>query len=106
MLELERRRCAITYVRTRRGYEVDFLVCTPGGGEELIQVSADPSNDETMQRELRALVDAAEAHPQATKRMLVTTRDAVPVNVPDNVIAQPAYEWMLAGLRESAFPEK
>lgn len=43
LVELERRRYGVTYVRTPEGYEVDFLARRAGGGEELIQVCADLS---------------------------------------------------------------
>ena len=76
--ELERRGAEIGYVKTPDGSEVDFLARHLGGGEELIQVSADVSATE----------------------MLVLDRDALTrVNAP-GVEVQPAYEWLLAGSRE------
>ena len=36
LIELERRRCTVTYVRTTGGYEVDFLARDPEGRHELI----------------------------------------------------------------------
>ena len=93
--ELERRHCEVTYVRTPSGYEVDFLARTPGGNQELIQVCADASDPGTANRELRALEEAGEAHPQAKKRLLTLTRDGAPPKTPDDVLIQPAYEWML-----------
>jgi hypothetical protein len=101
LIELERRGMDITYVRTARGLEVDFLARMPGGGEELVQVAADASDPATAGRELRALAEAGESHPRATKRLLTLTRDALPAEVPGDVIAQPAYEWMLAGPQPS-----
>jgi hypothetical protein len=55
LVELERRRMNVTFVRTRDGYEVDFLARGPAGNSELIQVCADASETETLSRELRAL---------------------------------------------------
>lgn len=40
-IELERRRMGVTYVRTRDGYEVDFLVRRAGERPRLIQVCAE-----------------------------------------------------------------
>ena len=44
LLELERRGCEVTYVRTSEGYEVDFLARGATGETELIQVCADLSD--------------------------------------------------------------
>lgn len=95
LIELERRRLEVTYVRTRSGYEVDFLTRSAAGHVELIQVCADASDPETAERELRALAEAGDTHPGATRRLLTMTRDGAPQDVPPSVIAQPAYEWML-----------
>ncbi len=95
-IELERRRMAVTYVGTESGFEVDFLARGPDGTEELIQVCADASDPGVADRELRALEEAGKAHPRATRRLLTATRDALPRTVPKKVVAQAAYEWMLA----------
>ncbi len=97
LIELERRRCSVTYVRTRGGFEVDFLARLPEGGMELLQVCTDSSDPATAERELRALIDAAADYPGVTRRLLTATRDGLPAQVPDGVLAQPAYEWMLGG---------
>lgn len=95
LVELERRRMEVTYVRTPGGYEVDFLARKPSQAPELIQVCADLGTAEAAERELRALEDAAKTHPKATRRLLTLTRDAMPGDVPKDVIVQPAYEWLL-----------
>ena len=95
LIELERRRMEVTYVRTPGGFEVDFLARRPGEAPELIQVCADLGTPETTEREVRALVDAAKVYPKVTRRLLTLTRDAMPAQVPPNVIVQPAYEWLL-----------
>jgi predicted AAA+ superfamily ATPase len=95
LVELERRRMDVTYVRTPGGYEVDFLARRPGEAPELIQVCADLATPEVAERELRALEDAAKVYPKATRRLLTLTRDAMPGNVPRQVVVQPAYEWLL-----------
>jgi hypothetical protein len=92
--ELERRRAEVAYVKTEEGFEVDFHVRHLAGAEELIQVCADPAA--AMDRELRALKEAAPAAPRATPRLLVLTRDqAIPLAA-SGVAVQPAYEWLLA----------
>jgi predicted AAA+ superfamily ATPase len=95
LVELQRRRYQVTYVRTRSGYEVDFLVRSAEGDEELIQVCADASDPDTAGRELRALDEAAKQHPRARKRLLTLTRDGFPSEVTLDIILQPAYEWIL-----------
>jgi len=95
LIELERRRCAVTYVRTAEGHEVDFLARDPEGGLELIQVCADATDPAVSVRELRALEGAGRMFPQAAKRLLTLTRDGAPAEAPGDVTVQPAYEWML-----------
>ncbi|MBI4543777.1 MAG: ATP-binding protein [Gemmatimonadetes bacterium] len=96
LIELERRGISVGYIRTPEGHQVDFVARMPGGGEELIQVAADATDDATAQRELRALLEAASRYPRATKRLLTLTRDRLPSRVPSGIVAQPAYEWLLA----------
>ncbi len=96
LVELERRGMRVTYVRTPQGHEVDFLARRPTGEDELIQVCADATDAATAERELRALDEAGRLYPKATKRLLTLTRDALPPGAPPEIVAQPAYEWMLA----------
>ncbi|MBM3790097.1 MAG: ATP-binding protein [Acidobacteria bacterium] len=95
MVELERRGADITYVRTPQGHEVDLLARTPGDGEELIQVCADSSDPGTAERETSALVEAGRQYPNAARRLLTLTRDALPAQETPGIVAQPAYEWLL-----------
>ena len=95
LVELERRKFAVTYVRTPEGYEVDFLARRAGGSMELVQVCADLSDPATAHRELRALTAAGARFPHARKRLLTLTRDSIPAALPADVEAQPAYEWLL-----------
>ncbi|MES1242481.1 MAG: ATP-binding protein [Acidobacteriota bacterium] len=93
--ELERRKAEVAYVKTEERFEVDFHVRYLAGAEELIQVCADPSAPATIDRELRALTQAAPAGPRTVRRLLVLTRDqAIPIEA-SGISAQPAYEWLL-----------
>ena len=56
---------------------------------------ADASEEATATRELRALEEAGTLFPAATKRLLTRNLRGLPARVPDAVMAQPAYEWML-----------
>jgi predicted AAA+ superfamily ATPase len=96
LLELERRRAEIGYVKTSRGFEVDFLARHPSGEEELIQVCADAGVAGTADREFRALVEAGRQFPGARKRLLTMTRESLPREVPADITVEPAYVWMLA----------
>lgn len=97
LIELERRRCTVTYVRTPGGFEVDFLARDPDGSTHLIQVCADASGADTAARELRALHEARKIHPVARPWLLTLTRDGAPAAAAEGVTVQPAYQWMLAG---------
>lgn len=94
-IELERRCVEAGYVKTGTGFEVDFFASGRTGGEELIQVCADPSAPETREREVRALTEASIEHGRATKALLVLTRDQV---FPEKtgIAVRPVYEWLLS----------
>lgn len=95
LIELERRRYDVTYVRTRQGYEVDFLARSPTGAADLIQVCSDMSDPGTSSRELRALNAAAALVPGARLLVLTLTRDRFPSEVPPGIQVQAAYEWAI-----------
>jgi len=94
-VELERRGCEITYVRTWEGFEVDFLARGPSGEADLIQVCTDLSDPAPAEREIRALQAAGAAIPDARKLVLTLTADGFPQEVPAGVAVQPAWEWSL-----------
>ncbi len=95
LIELERRRSEVTYVRTRQGFEVDFLARGADGSRELIQVCADASDPATAEREMRALSEAGEQFPDARMRLLTLDRHGLPETAPAGVLAQEAAAWML-----------
>lgn len=93
--ELERRKAEIGYVRSPGGFEVDFHARFPDGREELIQVCADAGSDETLEREMRALTDAAVDFPSARRRLLMLTFDQLSTAPVKGFTSQPVYEWLL-----------
>jgi predicted AAA+ superfamily ATPase len=95
LLELERRGCETSYVRTSDGYEVDFFARDPEGGTTLIQVCADVSNPATYEREVRALTAAAAVFRGALPLLL--TFDTLPPRspLPKLLHWQPAVAWLL-----------
>ena len=95
LVELERRRLDVTYVRTPQGYEVDFLVRGADRRPELIQVCANLADAGVAERELRALAVAGERFPEAGKRLLTLEHDDIPGTLPDGVAAETASAWML-----------
>lgn len=95
LIELQRRRCMVTWVRTPGGFEVDFLAREPAGRQWLIQVCADASEPDTAKRELRALEEAGARFPGARQLLLTLTRDGAPSAAPPAVTVQPAWQWLL-----------
>ena len=104
LVELERRRFEVTYVRTPEGYEVDFLARDATGGMELVQVCADLSDPATAAREQRALAAAGKRFPKARKRVLTLTRDGFPAEWPAGTEVQTAGEWLLEEAGEAPDP--
>ncbi|MBL9114481.1 MAG: ATP-binding protein [Verrucomicrobiaceae bacterium] len=94
LLELERRGASIGYLRTSSGYEIDFHADFPDGSIQIIQVCADLSSKETLEREVRALLDAQGAHPQATP-LLLSMDASPPASLPSGIHWQSAAAWLL-----------
>jgi len=96
LLELERRRSAITWVRTPAGYEIDFLARHADGRQELIQVCADASAPETAERELRALSDAVVTFPKASCTLITLHQTGFPkLPLPPRTRVVTAWQWLL-----------
>jgi len=95
-IELERRRMETTYVRTREGYEVDFLARRAGEKPALIQVCAELDDRETREREVRALKSAAAEHPRASLHLVTLTPESA-VGIPEDVQVRSAAVWLLDG---------
>lgn len=85
----------VGYVKTDEGFEVDFLARVPSKRELLIQVCADPTRPEVLERELRALDAAARTHPRAERILIVLTRDQAIQVSPGTIRVCAAYEWFL-----------
>ncbi|MFN0076341.1 MAG: ATP-binding protein [Prosthecobacter sp.] len=96
LLELERRRAAVTWVRTPAGYEIDFLARHADGRQELIQVCADASDPATAEREFRALADATTSFPRAKRTLLTLHQTGFPkTSPPAKIEVQTAWQWLL-----------
>ncbi len=95
LLELERRGCERAYVRTRAGLEVDFLSRDANGQECLIQVCSDLRDEETRTREIRALVSAAQEHPQAKLELVTLHSESIPDSLPAEIQVSSASTWLL-----------
>jgi hypothetical protein len=93
-IELERQRADVRYVRTGEGFHVDFLARWPDRRPALIQVAADLSEAAAREREVRALLAAAEEHPRATP-MLVTLTPELAGDVPEEIELHDAATWLL-----------
>jgi hypothetical protein len=98
LIELERRSCQVTYVRTKAGYEVDFLARSPEGKETYIQVCSDLSTAEVRQREFRPLPELLSSKRRASILLLTLTTTDVAISqkdAPSGVAVKPAWEWLL-----------
>ncbi len=94
--ELSRRGADLAYVKTKAGFEVDFLARHADGREELIQVCADPRDAATWQRETRALDAAHAEHPRAQRLVIVLdTSGSRALSHPKTQVL-PAHQWLLA----------
>lgn len=94
-VELERRRMQATYVKTKEGYEVDFLARAPGQPPALIQVAAELDDPMTREREVRALLAAQAEHPRASLHLVTFTPESA-TRIPEAVQVHPAWSWFLA----------
>lgn len=95
-IELERRRMEVSYVRTRNGYEVDFLARRAGERPALIQVCADLDERDTREREVRTLNSAAMEHPGASLHLVTLTPESAR-GIPEEVRVHHAAVWLLGG---------
>jgi uncharacterized protein len=94
MIELQRRRWDVTYVRTQAGPEVDFLARRPGVPMQLIQVSANLDARATREREVRALLAASAEHPTATLHLITLTPETAG-DIPKEISLHSAAEWFV-----------
>jgi len=94
LIELERRGARVGYLRTASGYEVDFHADFPEGTLQIIQVCADLSSKETLEREVRALVEAQDEHPGAMP-LLISMDTPPPASLPPGIRWQSAAAWLL-----------
>jgi hypothetical protein len=94
-IELERQRREVHYVRTREGFEVDFLARSSKGDQALIQVCLDLAETGAREREVRALLSSAKEHPGASLH-LITLRPETVGEVPKNIRVHDAAVWLLS----------
>jgi hypothetical protein len=93
--ELERRGAEVAYVKTESGYEVDFHARMADGSESLVQVSADIDDPSTLEREVRALIEAEKIYPHASLHLVTLARPAGLINMPDRIEMVEAGQWLL-----------
>jgi uncharacterized protein len=93
-IELLRRRAQLSYVKTKEGYEVDFLAQYPDGRQELVQVCASLDDKKVQEREFRALSEAGKSYTKAPKTVIAI--DIPPqLAVPRGIRVVRAAEWFL-----------
>jgi len=99
LIELERRGGEISYVRTKEGFEVDFLSRSSYRPPHLVQVCLDIAEKDTRKREIRSLESAAKELPDAIPLMI--TLDSMPPQppLPKHINWISAAEWLLGESR-------
>lgn len=94
-MHLRRNGYDIEYVKTRDGFETDFLTRHKVTGKiELVQVCWDMSDEKTLKRELRGLKSAMEEF--SIKSGTVVTWDDE-ISLDDNISIVPVWKWLLIG---------
>lgn len=95
-LQLRRATSQIYYYKTGQDYEVDFFLPKQ---KIFLQVTQHLENDQTKEREVRALIDAASEQKEAKTLVIVTQRDKQTIKQDGNeVYVIPLYEWLLKPL--------
>lgn len=97
LLELERRGYSVTWVKVGDNREVDFLAVQPGEQPLLVQVCLDAAADETWEREVSALAEAAAQHRKARAIMVTGTSSPPGRGLPKRLEWRAGAEWLLAG---------
>lgn len=93
--ELLRQGMSLAYVKTAQGHEVDFLATAQDGRAQLIQVASDLGKQETLEREVRALLGAAEEFPHAQKILIAESQPPRGAVIPSDVRLMSAWRWLL-----------
>ena len=91
---LLRQGASVSYVHTPSGYEVDFCAQLPTGETWLVQVCLDLTDNDTLQREVRALQDTPSQWPNA-RRMLVSLSAPAVLALPPGIEHHRATTWLL-----------
>jgi len=92
-LQLRRKYHDVYYYKTAEDYEVDFFLPKEGS---LIQVAQHFDSLETQERELRALVDAANEQKKSKNLVIVTESEKAEFEREGvKIQAVPLYEWLL-----------
>ena len=93
--ELARESRDLAYVKTASGYEVDFLATDFAGRRSLIQAVADSSSVATLEREIRALVEAGREFPDAARILVTETGPSPSFDAPEGIEIVPVWRWLL-----------
>ncbi len=85
----------VAYFRTPQGKEIDFHAIDAAGNTLLLQVCANASAPETLERELRALVEAHSVCPEAELLLLVLDPLPPGTHIPSPIKVVLAIEWFI-----------
>ena len=94
-LELRRRGYSAKYVVTKSGFEVDFIARRARNDAVLVQVCSEFDDEETREREVRALEEAL-AEKRAKDAVIVTTHHADALKIGRRQVpVVPAWTWLV-----------
>lgn len=94
LIELERRGREAFYVRTKEGFEIDFLVRSAEGAVDLIQICTDLGDTSAKEREIRALMSAAKEYPGADLKIITLMPESAR-DIPPEIQVLDASIWFL-----------
>jgi predicted AAA+ superfamily ATPase len=93
-LQLRKHHQDIFYYKTNQNHEVDFYVPSQ---QLAIQVSQEPSDEETRLRELRSLIELSEEKKEQNLLQIVTLANRESITIEGTTTeVLPLYEWLLS----------
>jgi len=95
-MELRRRGLNIEYYRTKKGYEVDFIVTGSDKVYSLYQVTLDINDENTRKREVRALSAAMEETGISTAKILTLQNEEQVETDTGKIDIVPVWLWLLS----------
>lgn len=93
--ELSRTSRDLAYAKTPSGLEVDFVSTDFEGRIHLIQAASDISSPATFEREIQALTEARQEHPDAAAILVTESDPPIGIRIPRGIEVIPVWQWLL-----------